>query len=565
MSETFSRGNRTATGAFRPWNATVLTTNRWAAMSVILLASLLLFSLNLERPAHPDELYHILPARGLLETGEPRIAEGLYLRAYPYTWIVAQSFAWFGESLTSARLPSVIATAVLVAVLFLWLWREAGPAAAWIGAGLYATSPFAVQIAQFTRFYAVQSLFFVIGSLLVYGLLCRPAPPGRRLLLGAAAAASFALAAELQPTTLMGVAAVAAWAVPLLAWRWLRDRNTSRKGWWAAIATGVAILLAGLVLAWESGLLAKAWHMYRSTPLFNAATRDQFWFYHARYILFYPTLWAAMGLLAVAALAFLPRPGWFAVVLFAVSFLLNSFAGPKNMRYIAYAQPFMFVVWGLGLVAVWPWLRAGMAKLRERLDALLGTGFPKPRALARLLIGLALAFLVVANPFWVRTVTLLADIPVPPEKPSVRWKLAAPALAPWLARVDVVVTAEELGTLYYLGRYDIAFNISKRGELPQDRRRDFGIDPRTGRPVIGSVAALERVWRCTSSGLFVSPERRWGTRTSVFPDAAAFVESRMRRLELPPASRLRAYVWEHEAARDDPACADLPPLGKSRP
>ncbi|HFD17016.1 MAG TPA: hypothetical protein ENJ38_12030 [Rhodospirillales bacterium] len=564
MSETFSRGNRTATGAFRPWNAAFLTTSRWASALVILLASLLLFSLNLERPAHPDELYHILPARGLLETGEPRIGEGLYLRAYPYTWIVAQSFAWFGESLASARLPSVIATAALVAILFLWLWREAGPGAAWIGAGLYAISPFAVQIAQFTRFYAVQSLFFVIGSLLVYELLLRPGSRGRALLLGLAAAASFAFAALLQPTTLMGVTAVAAWAAPLLAWRWWREEGVPRWRRWAPIAAGLLVVLAGFGLAWESGLLAKAWHMYRSTPLFNAATRDQFWFYHARYILFYPTLWAATGLLAVAALAFLPRPGWFAVVLFAVSFLLNSFAGPKNMRYIAYAQPFMFVVWGLGLVAVWPWLRAGMAKLRERLDAQLGTGFPKPRMLARLLIGLALAFLVLANPFWLRTVTLLADIPVPPEKPSVRWELAVPALAPWLARVDVVVTAEELGTLYYLGRYDIAFNISKRGELPPEQRRDFGIDPRTGRPVIGSVAALERVWRCTSSGLFVSPERRWGTRTSVFPEAATFIESRMRRLELPPASRLRAYVWEHEPAGDDPACAELPPLGKPR-
>ncbi len=529
---------------------------------MILLAALLLFSLNLERPPHPDELYHILAARGLLETGEPRIAEGLYLRAYPYTWIVAQSFAWFGESLTSARLPSVIATAVLVAVLFLWLWREAGPVAAWIGAGLYATSPFAVQIAQFSRFYAIQSLFFLLGSLLVYELLFRPGSRGRVLFVGLAAAASFALAAELQPTTLMGVAAVATWAVPLLAWRWLREGSTSRKGRWAAIATGVAILLAGLVLAWESGLLAKAWHMYRSTPLFNAATRDQFWFYHARYILFYPTLWAATGLLAVVALAFLPRPGWFAIVLFAVAFLLNSFAGPKSMRYIAYAQPFMFVVWGLGLVAVWPWLRAGMARLRERLDTLLGTGFPKPRALARLLVGSALAFLMLANPFWLRTATIIADIPVPPEKPSTDWRKAAVTLAPWLERVEVVVDTEELGPLYFLGRHDILYSPSKFGELPPDRRREFGRDVRTGRPVIGSLEALERVLRCYRSGLFLAPEAHRGVAHQLSTEVQGLLARYAEPLELPAVAHVVAYVWQRDRPAAERACTGLPETGR---
>jgi len=223
MSGKLHCATRRAAASFQPWDLALLVVNRWFAAILLLLVSLLLFSFNLERPPHPDELYHILAARGILESGEPRIAEGLYVRGYPFTWIVAQSFALFGESLASARLPSVVATALLVAVLFLWLWREAGPAAAWIGAGLYAISPFAVQIAQFARFYAIQSLFFLIGSLLVYELLFRPRSRSRRLLLGLVAAAGFAFAAELQPTTLMGIAAVAAWALPIAGWRWLQE------------------------------------------------------------------------------------------------------------------------------------------------------------------------------------------------------------------------------------------------------------------------------------------------------------------------------------------------------
>jgi len=563
MSGKLHRDTRTVTASFRPWNITLLVANRRLAAILILLTSLLLFSLNLERPPHPDELYHILAARGLLEVGEPRIAEGLYIRAYPFTWIVAQSFALFGESLTSARLPSVVATALLVAVLFLWLWREAGPVAAWLGAGLYATSPFAVQIAQFSRFYAIQSLFFLIGGLLVYELLFRPGSWGRKLLLGFAAAASFAFAAELQPTTLMGIAAVAAWALPIAGWRWLQGGGLSAGRQRVLLVVGIVLVaLVGLGLAWESGVLARAWHMYRSTPLFNAANRNQFWFYHARYILFYPTLWTAVGVLAVAGLAFFPRPGWFALVLFAVAFLLNSFAGPKSLRYIAYAQPFMFVIWGLGLVAIWPWLRSGIAKLRDRLVQLLGAWFSHPRQLAHSLIGLALGFLVLANPFWLRTATVIADIPVPPEKPQADWRKAKAALLPWLERAAVVVDTEELGPLYFLGRHDILYSPSKFGELPPGRRRDFGRDVRTGRPVIGSLEALERVFRCYRSGLFLAPEAHRGVPYLLNADLQALLARYAEPIELPADAHVLAYAWQHAGASASGECALLREAGR---
>ncbi len=564
MSETSPRDLRTARDVVRPGMLAVFAVDRRFAAILIALASLLLYSLNLERTPHPDELYHILAARGLLETGEPRIAEGLYVRAYPFTWIVARSFALFGESLTSARLPSVVATVVLVVVLFLWLWREAGPAAAWLAAGLYATSPFAVQIAQFTRFYAIQSLFFLIGSLLIYELLCRPGSRGRRLLLVLGAALAFAFAAELQPTTLMGIAAIAAWAAPLLGWRWLvGDETLSRGRRWALVLAGVLALLAGAWLAWESGMLAKAWHMYRSTPLFNAANRDQFWFYHARYILFYPTLWAAVGVLAVAGLAFFPRPGWFALVVFALAFLLNSFAGPKNMRYIAYAQPFMFVVWGLGLVAIWPWIRAGTAKLRDRLVRLLGNWFAHPRGLAHALIGLALAFLVLANPFWLRTATVIADIPIPPEKPLADWREARAALRPWLERAAVVVNVEELGALYFLGRHDILYSPSKFGEIPGAEGDTIGIDPRTGRPVIGSPRMLEELLSCYPSGLFLAPRARWMAPHVLGIREIRLLETYAVPLSLPAEAHLIAYRWEGEVRRGEAECRRWRGIGRS--
>ena len=559
MSGKLHRDIRPVTASFRPWCRTVLLANQWLGAGGILVGSLLLFSINLERPPHPDELYHILAAKGLLETGEPRIAEGLYLRAYPFTWMVAQSFALFGESLSSARLPSMIATALLVAVLFLWLWREAGPAAAWIGAGLYATSPFAVLIAQFSRFYAVQTLVFTLGIWLVYDLTrCRRSLPGVAWRL-AVATVLFVFGVILQPTTLIGLAALAAWLIPIFLWRLFRASITISPSTRLVTVVLAFCVFVVLILAYATGLLELLWHRYRTVPLFNAANRDRFWFYHAWYVLFYPTFWTMTGLLALFAWARVRWLGSFATIVFASAFLLNSFAGPKSLRYIAYAQPLLFVIWGIALAEAWPAMNHFFDRLRRQLAAALGFLGHRSLSVAGFLIAAALLFLLLANPFWLRTITVIADIPVPPEKPSTDWRKAAPALAPWLDRVEVVVDTEELGPLYFLGRHDILYSPSKFGELPRDRRWDFGRDVRTGRPVIGSLRALERVFRCYRSGLFLAPELQLGVQHFLSPDVLLLLKRYAEPIELPADAHVLAWRWERNEPRASARCAGLPP------
>ncbi len=93
---------------------------------------------------------------------------------------------------------------------------------------------------------------------------------------------------------------------------------------------------------------------YRYTPLFAAKSVDDFWYYHLRFLLLYPTLWTLVGLLAIAAVICNARLGWLAITVFGVSFLLASFAGQKEMRYFCFAQPFIAMLWGLGLAQLAP-------------------------------------------------------------------------------------------------------------------------------------------------------------------------------------------------------------------
>ena len=141
---------------------------RWGAPLALFVGAILLYSLNLTRLPHHDELYHILAARGILEYGEPRIADGLYERVYGFTWMLSRFFAVFGESLAIARVPPVLAMACLVASLYVWLRNNVSNMAAGIGSILFAVSPFVVDMALFTRFYSLQALLFFYGAVLVY-------------------------------------------------------------------------------------------------------------------------------------------------------------------------------------------------------------------------------------------------------------------------------------------------------------------------------------------------------------------------------------------------------------
>ena len=535
------------------------TRRRWLAPLAVLLGAVLLYCVNLDDglTVH-DELHHILAGRGLLETGEPRIADGLYSRAFLHTWLVAQSLRLLGDTLFAARLPSVVPMALLVMVLFVWLRATAGSAAAWTTALLFAVSPYAVDYAQFVRFYALQMLAFLVAALALQRALLDPGGVLRRIALSLAALALLALAVELQETTLIGVGGLAVWAALAVGLPWLADPGVPRRRRLALLAALALLGLVALLGLWATGQLEALWYRYRTTPLFNQPTAGQFWYYHAWFLLYYPALWPATGLLALLAVTAAPRPALLALAVFATAFLASSFAAAKAQRYLAYALPFLFVLWGIGLAAAWPALRSGLAGLARGLGPALGLAGAAAQRLGTGLVALAVLFLVLANPAWLRTVSLLSDVTIPPEEPHVRWSLAVPTLAPLLAEAEVVVTTSELETLYHLGRYDLLISASRRSELPFHERRELGIDPRTGRPVIAEAATMARVMDCAASGIVLSVAHQWSRTFQADTAMKALVEARAQPVPLPARSRVLAWTWAQPPGWTRPAgCAGL--------
>jgi hypothetical protein len=530
---------------------------QWVAPVALFVIGLALYSMNLDQLPRTDELYHVLGARGYLEYGEPRIADGVYERARYFTAAIALLFGAFAESLVVGRLPAAVCGSLLVSLMFVWVRSAAGQPAAWLAAIGFLISPFAAQVFQDLRFYGPFTLLFWLGAMAVYAAgTSERLSMARRAWFMLAAAVCLGGALHLQPVALIGVAGLGFWLGIQVGLPWVRASGGHRR---IAIAVVIiAVTLVGLAQIWPPSELLRR---YRWTPLFDAATQDQFWFYHQWLNLYYPTLWPLFPLAALAALASYPRPALFCICVFVVAFLLLSFGGMKGLNYVSFALPFLFVLWGMALACVWTRVCGFVLEVTD--SALRGLGIPPLPAIKAGLIAATVAFVVLANTATIRTATMLAGVAVPPEVKPPDWAAAAEPLRPWLDKASVVLTTSDIETLYFLGDYDVLINKSRWSEL-KDEKIEFGLDPRTGRPIVSTPESVGLIIDCFPDGLIVTSKHRWRVSHQLDDAIADLIIKRTVPIELPRASQIMAFRWERPPGAGAPAaCADLPPMPRN--
>jgi hypothetical protein len=179
----------------------------------------------------------------------------------------------------------------------------------------------------------------------------------------------------------------------------------------------------------------------------------------------------------------------------------------------------------------------------------------------QVLLGFAFAVVVLMNPFWIRTATMIGNVTVPSEAPLADWRAARETLAPWTDSAEIMITTEELGAIYFLGRSDIRYSPSKFDELPHDQRFEFGIDPRIGRPIITKPASLEKLVECFDSGFMVGPVEHWGKPILVSSAVQEVLRRNAHPIAVPRKSHLYAWGWRRTQRTEKPAeCARLAPF-----
>lgn len=496
----------TRTAAPRAAAPTALELVAW--LEILLLAALA-FAVRLawlDADLHIDELYHLLAAQGWNEEGAPRIGGGVYERAFLFTALIAWTQDLFGHSVLAARLPSVLTGTALVLALFLWTRQVAGSLAAWVAGLLLAFSPLAVELSQLVRFYALHALLFWLAAICAWRASAPALPMASRLAPAALGLLCAVAAAHLQLLTLIGFAGIGLWLAGLLAprlWSWLQGQGLRGAALGLALAFLGALALAALL---QSGLAEQLLQRYRWTPLWAQQYQNQIHFYHGRLAEQYPALWPLTAFAAIAALAWRSRAAAFCATIFGTAFVAASFAGMKDDRYLFFALPFLFALWGIGVAAIWQPLAAATLELAAR--ALAATApWLRPRGARLALVGGAFVFMLSASGAPARLAFDLArqQLPEGPGRITSDWRAAPAALAPWLERADIVVTSNEMAALFHLGRADVLISGTRLSEVGDGL--EFSRDPRTGVPVISEPASFLAVVACHADGLVILSER----------------------------------------------------------
>lgn len=539
----------------------------WLALGLILLVSLVLRLIQLDHAPHFDEFYHLLGANSLLDDGDLCVADCVvpYDRAASFTYLVAAAVGLFGRSMLAARLVSVLAGLLLVTGVFWWTWRVAGKTAAWTAALLLALSPEAVYISQFVRFYGWHAVLVWAGAAALF-LAVHPAPAWsgrRRLLLVGAAVLALLAAFELQITTIIVAVALGLWLLldPIAAWA-ARELRLRPGRVVVLTAAALALVAVGALVGYRTGILAEMWTDYRSVNLFEVREASDIRYYHNMLLDSYPTLYSLLPVAFVISLWKRPAAAKFCVAMFGVALVVHSGGGFKAPRFLFYAMPFFFALWGLALATLLPPLVAGA---RTGMATWLGTD-PRSRlasvAAAFLLAAVALGVLG-TNSGYNTTLKMatLSDEEWPQTKPPYRgrpeWRPAVPELRDLAEAADVVVTTSSVKGFYYLGRSDAEVSVSRM--FVGDRFvPDFSLDPRVGRPVLKSADAMARLIGCYATGLIIVEAHGWETEWGILPETSAVIAGDAVEIDLPPGSSLRAFRWGPDTREPHAACDPAP-------
>jgi hypothetical protein len=371
-----------------------------------------------------------------------------------------------------------------------------------------------------------------------------------------AAVLCFAGAFYFQITTAIGLVGIGLWLVVGVAFPTLAMLAPSRRRTFVVGAAAVGCVLAFVMLSLFGEELMRA---YRSTTLFDEPTRNHFWFYHLWLTLYYPTLWSIFPVAALIALPSKQRPALFSLYIFVPAFVLHSFAGPKDLDYLFYAFPFLFVIWAIAFISVVRASSSFLGMTAERAVGALGLA-PRPY-LVRAVLAATIGFMLLANSATVRTPAMLAGVTVPPEVKHPDWAAAAEPLRSWLESSSVVLTTSDLEALYFLGGYDVLINKSRWSELTGSGRIEFGRDSRTGKPIVSTPESVALIMDCIPDGLIVTSRHRWRVSHQLDDAIANLIVRRTVPIELPRASQMMAFRWERPPGAATPtACADLPVL-----
>lgn len=499
-----------------------------------------------------DEYYHLLAGRSWAADGTYSVGDGFYARAAWLSAAVGWIFRTFGEGVAQARVVPAAVHATVALVVFIWLCPRAGRLAAWSASLMIASSPIMLVNSVMVRFYGIAALLVVLCAIALDAASRGRNAWGWRLAALSAAVACAWTSYRITPLTRIWVSGLLVWAGAMAVLHLLRSRHRI-----PVLTASVLALSAGLWTLWHDGWISGILRDYRTAPGWSLHRADDLAWYVKILRSDYPTLLTLFPLGAILAVKKSPRVGSLCLTAFVVGFAALSGAGPKAERYALPVLSFFFIVWGLALGELVPALRRWLADLVYRV---LGDrpASRTRRLLPTVLVLGVIGFVMLTNSGFT-SIRHWADGRIRSlDRPGLtfrEWEQVSGPLRSLMDEVDVVVTANTVQMLYHVGMHDYGMHPTVIAELVPPR--DFGIDPREGRPTISTLESLRRVVSNHETGLIVGERWRWGSATDGFTsDVAGFIYDTMEEVPFPATRGLIVYRW---GGATPPASLDFDP------
>jgi hypothetical protein len=458
--------------------------------------------------------------------------------------MVAACMALFGQTLPVARIPALLAGSILIGVVFVWLRLNGERMAGWLAAILITMDPLLIQLSQIVRFYTLQHLAFLLGSIGVFVLLYHRRSTITKSITFCLTVATLLLACILQPVSVFGLGGLLLFAAAAIYWMKIRHLRRKVQQWIAL--TGGAISCAVIVYAYKAGLIAEFIAKMNYADLWAAASVDNPRFYYAMLYTNYAPLLSLFPLLLLFAVRKQPQLAMLCASVFGVGFISLSIAAWKAERYFSYLLPFFFVVVAIGL-------SSGLAYLYRYLCSLLSQtrlALISPKGNLGVTVAMVVAifgFAMLGNYAFLTTARLLTrdhQVSFPlmgPKDGTLSWSQAAAKLKRIASDVEVVVASDDLKAIHYLGRVDYVLSPNSLRSLPE-----FTPDRYTNARIVVSVDAIATIMKRHRSGLFIVQSMSLGQTATSLPRrlATRLVADQVELIDLPSEWGIIAYRWQ---------------------
>lgn len=462
---------------------------------IIAIVALISRITQLDRPPGLDELFIYNAAIGWMETGTPSILDGLYTRASVVTAAISGLFQLSDStSLVLSRAPSAIFGVALVLSVFFWSDRFGNRRIAWIAATLLIIYPTSLYLSQILRYYSILAFFFVNSIFLFYTALLTKKWRLKRIFLISIATLFTLISIYLQKVSIIGYAFFAIWCTAILYTEHRKTINIALGNKPVVVSALAALALSAILLA---PMMPGLFRTFTYSPPWLSGSRPAT-FYASHFLHLYPLLTIAYLPALYFCIRSYPKLASMCSAIFMGTILTQSFAGMKDPRYIYYAAPFFFISSAIILDItsnnVYHLIRRAIQRLQPGIVSAKFSRYIHAAILALLSI-IIIATTPVRDSFY-----FFRHGFGPNPTGGTFWNLAAELTEPDTSDGPIIVTDADMHTIYYLGTFDVHFSPEALDLLAWhsnvDGAPDFYTDFRTGRPTIGSVAALANILDC---------------------------------------------------------------------